>query len=153
MELAEKIEAALVAYLKAGTWPPWFNSDLILPAESAEEKSDQCILIIAEDATEEEPQYTGNFWHPVRIELQTPMGLLTATQIADDAIAPIDKHKVIADLLQSSLMADNLPTLLNAQVADFTCLAIVDRKPSRGQTENMWASGLDFRLLACVSTL
>ena len=153
MELTEKIETALVAYLKAGTWPPWFNGNLILPAETDQEKIEQCIIIIAEDASEEDPEFSGNFWHPVQIELQTPMGLLTATQIADDAIAPIDKHKVIADLLQSSLMVDNLPTLLNAQVSDFTCMAILDRKPTRGQTENMWASGLGFRLLACGSTL
>lgn len=153
MELTEKIETALVNYLSAQTWPAYFDLTMILPGEADELKTGQLIQIICEDATDEDPQFTGNFWHPVNLEIRSPMSVATDAETVAEAQTQLAKHKEIAAVLETAIMVDDLPDQLSGFAVGFTCIGLVDRRPTRSQGEDFWSSGFDFRVYACSSSL
>lgn len=172
MELPEKLEAALVKYLQgivqaaltATTLPAYFDPDTqIQPGESAEDITDQILRCVADDATQEYPPDTGNFWSPIMLELRTPAREQTETEAAsedvNESVAQLDKHKALAALLTSAVMVDNLPDLLNAAAVtlgegyELTVMRVLDRLPQRGQTSDIYMSGFTLRLYAAGSAL
>jgi len=182
MELPEKIEAVLVSYLRARvqaaldaeTLPAYFVAtpdpdadppivSQIQPGESDQDITAQLLRVIAGDADQEHPQFTGNFQVPVMVELLTPIAEQTADQeaSADPAVSTsqLDKHRVLAALLEKGIMVDTLHTELNAAALalgagyEFTAFGILDRLPQRGQTANLYQSGYTFRLYCCGRTL
>lgn len=154
MELAEKLEEAFVAYLKTlTTWPNSLklnNALQIFAGESSEEKTQQCIVCVAEDNPSEEPSNSGNCVFSFRVELRTP--------VSDPS--PIDDHKAAADALENAIMASGLADLVNAaayakavaSAADFAdldnfCLyPVISRTPIRAEDEEVMVSG---RALSC----
>ena len=162
MELLEKIEAAFVAYLQGfsttdtppASWPASMNAGgqvRIFAGENNQEKDGQCVIVIADDATEEYPMFTGNYWSPVTIWLRTPVKVLTPAEIAANATESLDLHKAAASILDGAINGDGFAIVaaVNALGTDLTVMGgILDRKPVRQDTENFWASGWEFRLLA-----
>ncbi len=172
MELPEKIEAALTAYLRsqvqaaldAETLPAYFDPDTqIQPGESAEDITGQLLRCICPDADSETPQFTGNFNFTPTVELVTPAAVQTVSEATseDPAISAsaLDKHRAIAAILEWSIMVDNLPAQLNAAALalgegyELTVFGILDRRPQRSQAAGLYTSGHTFRLYACGRTL
>lgn len=170
MELYEKLEAAGVAYLKqfvggdltANPEPPasWFWPDSlknsagqlrIFTGESDDLKDGQAILVIADDANQEEPQFTGNFMIPVQVWLRTPVKVLTAKEVTGLNKTALQNHSAAASLLSDALNQDPflLAGYLNASGADFTIMGgIMDLRPERQEPPNYFASGWSFRVYA-----
>jgi hypothetical protein len=161
MELPEKIEAALTAYLREAfadnvDLPGYFDPvTQIQPGESDEDITSQLVRAICGDADQEMPQFSGNFFHPVTIELLTPVAEQTETQAASEDVAEftkqLDKHQAIAAILTTAIMVDDLPDQLSGLQDDFTCIQVLDRLPQRGQAEGLYASGFTFRIYAAGS--
>lgn len=155
MELANKLESALVNYLKSDQieWPEWFDFEsFIFPGESDEEKAEQCIVCAADDSDEEMPIGSGNFFHPVNIEVRTPANLLTPSEESSGEVSAKDKHDALAAVVYAAMNWDNLPALLTAEEDDFTCFGVIDRRPTRQQEEDIFSSGITFRALCCPSS-
>ncbi len=146
-EHAEKIESAFVTLLQAQTWPADFDTDLILPGESDEDKTDQCVLCVADDSDQEDPPNTGNKWNTVKIELRTPI------QQKTDSVDALATHKAAAEVLETICLASDLDAQLSAAVSDFTVFGIMDRLPLREETPNFWSSGYSIRVYSCAKTL
>ncbi len=142
-EHAEKIESAFVAVLAGQTWPADFDTDLILPGESDEDKTGQCVLCVADDADQEDPPNTGNKWNTVKIELRTPIKKKTAS------VDELARHKAAAAVLETICLADDLATQLSAAVSDFTVFGVQERLPMREQTPNFWSTGYSLRVYSC----
>lgn len=164
MELPEKIESNFVAYLQAflaalnPAAPDYFTADLIHPGETDFDKTTQVLQVVCQSADNEDPSFSGNFWHPLQIELRTPLTLLTDAEKADPAnVAQLDKHKAIAAILSDALLADDLIAQINAAAqsqADanlqaFAAIGFTDRKPIRDQNDAYIMSGFELRLYAC----
>jgi len=172
MELAEKIESALVAYLRAQiqaaldalTLPAYFDpATQIQPSESDAEITSQLLRCICPDADEETPQFTGNFNFTPIVELVTPAELQTDADAASgdvtESTSQLDKHRALAALLETAIMVDDLPASLNAAALalgtgyEMTVFGILDHKPQRSQDKGLYTSGYTFRLYACGRTL
>lgn len=163
MELPQKIESIVVAYLQSlTTFPDYFTvATMIAPGESDVDKQTQVIQCVCEDADSEDPMYSGNYWHPLRIELRTPATLQTEDEkdSSDDSLstAQLDKHKSVAAVLADAINITDLIAQLNtaaqAQTDDdlkaFAAIGFSDRKPLRQQTDGYYASGFTLRLYAC----
>lgn len=167
MELPEKIESILVAYLQGRAYPTYFTSDLIHPGESDVDKTTQVIQAVCEKEAQEDPPYSGNFWYQVEIQLRTPLTIQTAADVASTdpavATAQIAKHKAVAAVLSDAIVITDLPaqlnTVANAAVnADaspnvnlraFACIGFTDRQPMRDQSNDYLMSGFSLRLYAC----
>ncbi len=139
MEHPEKLETAIVAYLKTITWPDAFDEDLILPGESDDTKEGQCVIVNCGDAEEETPLMSGNKWHTVTIELRTPSA----------ESAQLDDHSAAAEVLESAILVDDLPDQFMATAADLTVFGVRNIIPLREQTENYWMSGFSLRVYSC----
>ncbi len=146
-EHSEKIESAFVAVLEGETWPADFDTALILPGESDDDKDGQCVLCVADDSDQEDPPNSGNKWNTVRIELRTPIQKKTAT--VDELAA----HKAAAAVLETICLADDLHSQLSAAVSDFTVFGVMERLPLREQTPNFWSSGYTMRVYSCSADL
>ena len=172
MELPEKIETVLVTHLRAQVQAALDDQTLdayfdpvtqIQPGESEADIEAQLLRCICGDADQEYPQGTGNFYHPILIELLTPIADQTEVQAASEDVAEstsqLDKHKEMAAILTTAIMVDNLPATLNAVALalgagyELTVIGILSRQPQRGQAGNLYVSGFTFRLYACGSTL
>lgn len=154
MELSEKIETALVGHLQSLTWPVYFDPAMILPGESEQAITSQTILCICDDASDEDPPHTGNFWYPVRVELRTPSARPTEEELATlNFLTNLEKHQALAAILEAGLALENLPELLTDQLETFHCFAVLDRTPLRAQTESFWMSGRSLRLYACSASM
>lgn len=161
MELPEKIENILAAYLQTGTYPDWFTDDLIHPGESDVDKTTQVIQAVCGTYGVEDPPYSGNLWFTVQIELRTPITLQTDDEkaSADDTIstAQIDKHKAVATVLSNLIVITDLPaqlnTIANAQadvnLQAFAAIGFTDRQHLREQNDAYIMSGFNLRLYAC----
>ena len=170
MELYQSIETALAAYLAAfvdgdltqNPNPPasWFwpaslknaaNQYRIFAGESDQVKDGQAILCIAEDANQEEPQFTNNFHIPIQVWLRTPNKVLTAAEVAAKLPTALQNHSAAAAILADALNQDAfaLAAAINAAGANFTIMGgIMDLKPQRAETPNYFASGWSFRVYA-----
>jgi len=152
MELPEKIESALVAYLQAqitAALAPEVSFDPATQIHAGETDQDidrQIIACVCDDAESEYPLGTGNFWFPININLITPVGLLTESEVG--AVTPLELHRSLAGLLADAIMRDDLVAQLTAAAADFTCLGLLDRRPQRAQDNSLYLSGFTFRLYA-----
>ena len=162
MELPEKIENAFVAYLQGfsttdtppASWPASMNASgqvRIFAGENNQDKDGQCVIVIADDATEEYPMFSGNYYSPVTVWLRTPVKVLTPDEIKNKNPESLDSHKAASAILDGAINGDGfaIVSAVNALGTDFTIMGgILDRKPVRQDTENFWASGWEFRLLA-----
>jgi hypothetical protein len=159
MELPEKIEKNLVAYLQSlTTWPAYFDgATMIAPGESDADKRTQVIQCVCDDADSEDPAYSGNYWHPLKIELRTPATLLTdeETESSDASVSTsqLDKHKAVAAALSDAINITDLMDQLNAtaqaqtdtELKAFAAIGFMDRKPMREQPGDFYASGFTLR--------
>lgn len=166
MELPEKIETALALYLRAqvqaaldaNTLPAYFDpATQIQPGESDQDIPAQIIRCISGDADREYPQASGNFIFPCVIELLTPIADQTDAEAASadvqQSTSQLAKHKALAAILETAIMVDNLPALLNALLNDFTCIGILNRLPQRGQADDLYVSGFTFDCYAAGKNL
>lgn len=169
MELPEKIESNLVSYLQGLTFPAYFTAALVHAGETDIDKATQVLQVVCAEAESEEPAYSGNFWHPVAIELRTALYLQTdrdkTSQDPAVATAQLTKHKAMAALLSDAICTTDLPAQINsiaqAQVnADttpntdlraFALIGFTDRKPTREQNDNYIMSGFSLKLYACAN--
>lgn len=167
MELPEKIESNIVAYLQAhfadvaNSCPDYFTPDMIHPGESDTDKTTQIIQAACGEADQEDPPFSGNYWHPVQIELRTPLYVQTddQKQSSDDAqsTSQRDKHSAIASLLSGAILIDDFPAQINAaaqaqqdaELKAFALIGFLDRKPLREQNDNYIMSGFSLRVYAC----
>jgi hypothetical protein len=160
MELAEKIESALVAYLQtkiaaaivATTLPDYFDPDTqVRPGEADEDITQQYVRCRAAGTAESEyPLDTGNFMWDCEVETRTPAALQTdaeeASEELEDSTSQLDKHKGVAGVVETAICVDDLPAQLTAAVSDFTVIAVQDRRPARAQDEDTYSSGWLLRL-------
>lgn len=163
MELAEKIENALVAYLKtkiaaaitATTLPDYFDPDTqVAPGEADEDITKQCVRCRAANTAESEyPLDTGNFLWDAEVETRTPTALQTAAEEAsaelEESTSQLDKHKGVAGVVETAILVDDLATQLTAAASDFTVFAVQDRRPARAQDDETYSSGWTMRLYCC----
>jgi hypothetical protein len=164
MELAEKLEAALVKYLQSlapSPFPEWFDpANQVKPGETDEDLDRQYIRCRADVQAEEEyPQQTGNFWWRAEVEARTPSASQTAAEAASESplesIKPVDQHKAIATIVENALLVDDLAEQLTAAAAalgegyELTVFAVRDRQPARAQDDEVYSSGQTFRLYCC----
>lgn len=169
MEIYEKIETAIAAYLAAyvgadpelstDNWPPSLRNSAgvlrIFTGESEQLKDGQAILVIAEDSNQEDPQFTDNQHVPVQIWLRTPTTVLTAKQIEALQKTAIQNHSAAASVLSDAIGIDpfDLARAFNAAGADFTIMGgVMDLKPMRQEPANYFASGWSFRVYAMNKT-
>lgn len=156
MELPEKLESALVAYLKTLTWPDSLKDSegnlRIFPGESDADKDGQCVPCIAGDSEQEDPPFSGNQWFTPRLELRTPAGTADSTQLAD--------HKAAAEVLKAGIQISDLKDrVLTAAAAlavadapnfgdlvNFTIFGIPARQPIREQADTYFMSGYALRI-------
>lgn len=158
MELQEKLETALTQYLREAfadhvDLPGYFDPTMqIQPGESDADITSQLVRAVCGDADQEMPQFSGNFFFPITVELLTPAAEQTeaeaASSEASESTSQIDKHKALAAILETAIMVDDLPAQLTALVDDFTCLQVLDRRPLRTQAEELYSSGFGFRVYA-----
>lgn len=159
MELAEKLESALVGYLKTlSGFPDYFDAETqIKPGETDEDITEQFIRCrAAEQADEEYPLDTGNFWWSCEVELRTPGRIQTedeaASEDADESTAQLDKHKAMAAILEDGILVDDLPAQLNTAAAalgagyELTVMGVQSRQPARSQDDEVYSSGWTFRV-------
>lgn len=164
MELAVKLEAAIVRYLQTlapSPYPNYFDpADQVRPGESDEDIDNQYIRARADQQAErEEPLDTGNFWWNCEIELRTPARLQTdadkASQTPSDATSQLAKHQALAGILETSVLVDDLPAQLNAAAValgagyELTIFAVQDRTPGRSQDDDVYSSGWTFKVYCC----
>lgn len=163
MELAEKIETALVAYLKtkiaaaiaATTLPDYFDPDTqVRPGEDEEDITKQYVRARASGTAESEyPLETGNFFWEAEVETRTPAALQTtadeASATLETATSQLDKHKGVSGVVETAILVDDLPAQLTAAASDFTVFAVQDRRPARAQDDDTYSSGWTFRLYCC----
>ncbi len=164
MELAIKLEAALVAYLRAQTFPDYFTpADQIRPGESDEDITQQYLRCRADNQAESEyPLDTGNFWWPCEVELRTPVAVQTAAQAASgdtsESTSQLDKHQALAAVLEAAILVDDLPDQMNAASLalgagyELTVIAVLDRRPAHDQSDLVYSSGWSFRVYCCSRT-
>lgn len=161
MELPEKIEEMLVAWLETrpnGTFPATFPITSISAGETDETLDSTSIVCIAGDAEEEVPPNTGNKWFTARIEIRTP----PTSPESDNQADPLALHKELAHAIETLLQVDNLISQFEAaaaakaladadfaDLANFQVFGLIDRHQLRAETENMWMSGMSFRIYCC----
>lgn len=151
MELAEKLEASLVAYLAAQTLPSYFSAAQIRPGESDEDIDAQYLRCrAAEQADEETPLDTGNFLWPCEVELRTP-----AAEQTDEETSQLDKHQAMATVLEDAILVDDLAAQLTAAALalgagyELTVFSVQARQPARSQGDDVYSSGWSFRVYCC----
>lgn len=155
MELAVKLEAALVKYLQTldpDPYPAYFDKDAqIRPGEADEDLTQQYLRCRAADSSEEEyPLDTGNFWWPCEVELRTP-----AREQTTEANSQLEIHQALAAILENALLVDDLAGQLNTAAAalgegyELTVLAVQSRRPARSQDDDVHSSGWTFRVYCC----
>jgi len=163
MELAEKLEAALVKYLQTldPPYPAYFDkATQIKPGETDEDLDNQYIRCRADtQADEEYPLETGNFWWSCEVELRTPSADQTESEAASESLAEsteqVAKHKALAAILEDAIQVDNLPDLLNTAATalgsgyELTVMAVQNRQPARAQEDEVYSSGISFRVYCC----
>lgn len=167
MELAAKLEAALVKYLQSlapSPYPAYFDpATQIKPGENDEDLEQQYLRCRA--ATEAEAEYpldTGNFWWACEVELRTPSALQTEAEEASadpaDSTSQKDKHGALATILEDALLVDNLAELLNTAALalgagyELTVFGVQERRPGRAQDDDVYSSGWSFRVYCCSKT-
>lgn len=167
MELAVKLEAALVKYLQTLDPSPWLAyftaagaTPQVKPGENDEDIDRQYIRCRAAlEAIGELPLDTGNFFWPVEIEVRTPVREQTAAETASDdtgeSTEQLAKHRALAQIVEDAVLVDNLDTLLTAAAAalgagyELTIMRVTDRKPGHGQSDDVYSSGWQFQLYCC----
>ena len=153
MEHAQLIETSAVNYL-AGL-NTWTQPLLFLAGESNLDKAEARIVAYLPEGAfgEEDPPTSGNRWCDLTFELRTPFSKLTAAQVAAGAVDPLTQHQNNAAALAAAVLNVNLPDLLTAAVAGFTCFGLTERTPLRQQDAQFWMSGWKVRLLSCPSAI
>lgn len=147
MTLARKIEAALVAYLGGLTLPSGFTAAQLQPGEDDEVKDGQVVVCAASDASEEIPPKTANMMVTVGIEVHTPYTSDTKDEdgntVEESSLA---QHRLVAEFIEASILDDNLPALLTAAQADFTCMGVPQRTTIHGQADGCYVSGMTLQM-------
>lgn len=163
MELAEKIETALVTYIKAQitaaitatTLPDYFDpTTQVAPGEADEDITKQYVRCrAANNAESEYPLDTGNFFWDAEVETRTPSALQTADEEAsaelEESTSQLDKHKGVAGVVETAILVDDLSAQLTAAASNFTVFGVQDRRPARLQDDDTYSSGWTFRLYCC----
>lgn len=151
MELAEKIESALVAYLQTQTYPAYFDSSAqVKPGESDEDLAQQYVRCrVPENAESESPQSTGNFWYQAEVEVRTPTQIQTDADNLAAVTTQLDRHQAVAAVVEDAILVDDLPAVLTAAGTDFHVFAVQDRQPTRAQNDEVYSSGILLRLYCC----
>lgn len=163
MELAVKLEAALVKYLQTldpSPYPDYFAVTDIKPGETDEDIDNQYLRCrAAVQADEEYPLDTGNFWWPCEVELRTPSAKQTnAEQDSDnvhESTPQLEKHQTVAAILETAILVDDLAEKLTAAAAtlgsgyELTVFAVQARQPARSEEDEVYSSGWVFRVLCC----
>lgn len=164
MELAVKLEAALVKYLQTlnpDPYPAYFDKAAqIKPGESDEDITEQYVRCRAADSAEEEyPLDSGNFWWPCEVEVRTPARVQTSAEAAsvepEEANSQLTKHQAIAQIVEDAILVDDLAAaLMTAATAlgagyELTVFAIQSRQPARSQDAEVYSSGWTFRVYCC----
>ena len=154
-ELAEKIESTCAAYLASfTTWPdslltaPDATTYRIFAGEAETEKTGQSIICYTSGDFTEYPSCSGNFWADVTIELKTPVSI--------DALGATDQltdHQAAATILEPIIMAENFPSQLESNAANFTVFGLIDRQHIRERTAEYWLTGFKFKLYCCSSAI
>lgn len=177
MELYEKIEAALVFYLSqfidgdpatlppntdipvAWLWPKSLQNDVgelrIFEGETDNVKDGQAILCIADDANQEDPQFTGNQMVPCQVWLRTPVKVLTPKEVELKMPTALANHELAAAILSDAMNQDPflLAGYLNASAQDMTIMGgVMDLRPQRQEHPNWFGSGWTFRVYAMNKT-
>lgn len=159
MELAEKLEAAMVGYLQSLTppYPDYFDADTqVKPGEGDETIDAQYIRCRAADQGDEEyPLDTGNFWWPCEVELRTPAAVATDHDVTEAVTTQADRHKAMAAILEDAILVDDLAAQLTAAATalgagyELTVMGAQSRQPSRSQDDEVYSSGWSFRVYCC----
>ena len=169
-EIYQKLESAICSYLiqyVAGDlttnpsppaswfWPESLRNDAgsyrIFGGESDQTKDGQAILVIAEDANQEEPQFSGNFMVPIQIWLRTPVKVLNAKETTELQATALANHQAAAANLSDAMNQDpfTLAFYFNSSGQNVTVMGgIMDLKPQRSEMPNYFASGWSFRVYA-----
>ncbi len=157
MELAAKLETALVAYLQSlATFPAYFSAaDQIRPGEDDEDKDAQYLRCrTADNCDAELPTFSGNFWWPCEVELRTPSADQT-----DEANSQLEQHQEVAAVIEDAMLASDLVDQLNAAALalgtgyELTVMAIREIAPARNQDDEVYSSGWTLKIYCCSSTL
>lgn len=159
MELAEKLEAALVSVFSALTYPDYFDaSQYVRPGEFDEDIDSQYVRCWAAGQAESEfPLDTGNFWWECEIETRTPVAVQTDSEAAAGETDQLAKHQAVSAVVEAGLLVDDMPAQLIAAAQalgagyELTVFAIQDRRPSRSNNEDVYSSGWLFRVYCCSS--
>ena len=160
MELPEKVEEAFCSYLKAFVpddnpavaWPVTMNSGdkvRIFPGENDFDKDGQLVCVIAGDGTEY-PLFSSDYYVPVTVCVRTPLKQLTPDEIANKVPTPKSNHSLASSILEQAIGGDPfaLAAAVNGLVDDFTIMGgILERQPTREQTNEFWSSGFQFKIL------
>ena len=161
MELAAKLEAALVAHVAAQTFPDYFTAaDQVRPGESDEDITRQYLRCRAAGQAESEyPLDSGNFWWQCEVELRTPVAEQTAAEASSadtaESTSQLAKHQAIAAILEDAILVDDLPAQLTAAAValgtgyELTVFGLQVRLPARDQSDDVYSSGWSFRVYCC----
>lgn len=163
MELAVKLEAALVKYfqtLSPDPYPAYFATTQIRPGEASEDLDQQYLRCRAADQADEEyPLDSGNFWWSGEVELRTPAREQTSSEAAsadpDESTSQLAKHQAMATIVEDAILIDDLAGVLNtASTAlgvgyELTVFAVQSRQPVRSQDDDVYSSGWTFRVYCC----
>lgn len=152
MELAEKLEAALVSVFAGLTYPDYFDpATQVRPGEFDEDIDNQYLRCRAADQAESEfPLDTGNFWWECEIEVRTPVAVQTTEEVSQ-----LTKHQAVSAVMEAGLLVDDMPGQLNAAAValgagyELTVFAIQDRRPARANDDDTYSSGWMFRVYCC----
>lgn len=161
MELAEKLEAALVAVFSGLTYPDYFDAaQYVRPGEFDEDIDSQYVRCRAAGQAEtEQPLDTGNFWWECEVEIRTPVAIQTDAEAAAGDTEQLAKHQAVSAVVEAGLLVDDMPAQLNAAALalgtgyELTVFAIQDRRPARANDDDVYSSGWTFRLYCCSRTL
>lgn len=161
MELAVKLESALVKYLQGlnPPYPDYFDpASQVKPGEAAEDIDAQYLRCrAAEEAVEEIPLDTGNFMWDGEVELRTPCASATESETSGGTPTQLEKHQAMAEILEAAILVDDLPAQMMAAASalgegyELTVFAVQNRQPARSQDDEVYSSGWRFRVYCCSS--
>lgn len=165
MDLAEKLEAALVSVFAGQTYPDYFDpANQVRPGEFDEDIDNQYLRCRAANQAEAEtPLDSGNFWWACELEVRTPAAIQTDAEAASgnsaESNSQLTKHQTVSAVMEAGLLVDDLPAQLNAAAAalgagyELRVFAIQDRIPTRSVEDDVYSSGWTFRVYCCSTAI
>lgn len=163
MELGKKLEASLVKYLQTlnPPYPAYFDpATQIKPGENDEDIDQQYLRCrTADNAEQEYPLETGNFFWQCEVELRTPSASQTEAEADSgdpgESTTQLEKHEALATILEDAILVDDLADQLTTAAAalgagyELTVMAVQERQPARSQDDEVYSSGWVMRVYCC----